>query len=63
MRTEGGDVQTASDGGCKSDDSCRRLEYQPPRLVLIGAVQDLIAGGSGTQADGSTGQFKPGPAP
>jgi hypothetical protein len=37
--------------GEKSRSSRDRAEYQPPRLVQVGNVHDLVAGSGGTNLD------------
>jgi hypothetical protein len=32
--------------------------YEPPRLARVGSLRDLLAGSSGTIADGNSGQFR-----
>lgn len=50
-RTDTADSQVA-DGG-------RARTYEPPKLTHIGNARDLLAGATGTQADGNPSPIRP----
>jgi hypothetical protein len=60
--SEARDVAAPAAAGCdaakNNAPACSRAEYRAPQLVVVGNVNDLVAGSGGTKFDASLGNTK-----